>query len=100
MDKGNLPLIPSNLNNEQTANIQGKKVDRNIFVANKNSDVYHNLDCKWAKKIKPENIIEFNSTKEAEIQNFLPCRSCNPDGIESAQTIGSRRETMSISSYR
>ena len=49
------------------------------FVANKNSDVYHAIDCKWAKKIKPANTIKFSRALEAEAQNFLPCRSCHPD---------------------
>ena len=49
------------------------------FVANKNSDVYHAVDCKRAKKIKPANTIKFSRAREAEAQNFLPCRSCHPD---------------------
>ena len=49
------------------------------YVANKNSDVYHAIDCKWAKKIKPANTIKFSGAREAEAQNFLPCRSCHPD---------------------
>jgi flagellar biosynthesis protein FlhF len=49
------------------------------FVANRNSDVYHNTDCKWAKRIKPANMTEFSDPQEAEAQNFIPCRSCHPD---------------------
>lgn len=49
------------------------------FVANRNSDVYHAPECKWAKRIKPENSVKFDNAREAETQNFLPCRSCNPD---------------------
>ena len=49
------------------------------FVANRNSDVYHAPECKWAKRIKPENSVKFDNDREAETQNFLPCRSCKPD---------------------
>ncbi len=49
------------------------------FVANRNSDVYHVAGCKWTKKIKPENIITFESAAAAVQRNYLPCRNCNPD---------------------
>ena len=68
------------------------------LVANKNSEVYHRLTCKWAKRIKPENIIKFAGTYDAETQNFLPCRSCNPDRTENVDAFGSRRTSMKINS--
>jgi flagellar biosynthesis protein FlhF len=49
------------------------------LVANRNSDVYHVPDCEWARRIKPANSIQFQNAREAETQNYLPCRSCNPD---------------------
>ena len=48
------------------------------FIANRNSDVYHLTNCKWAKRIKRANTIKFADAREAEAQNFLPCRSCHP----------------------
>ena len=59
------------------AEIKTEKLPR--FVANRNSDVYHVSDCKWAKKIKPANTVNFAGAREAEAQNFLPCRSCRPN---------------------
>lgn len=47
------------------------------FVASKNSDKYHRCDCKWAKKIKKENLLCFKTKEEAE-KNHKPCSSCNP----------------------
>jgi len=51
---------------------------RKFFVANRNSDVYHIAGCKWTKKIKYANIIEFESSEAAEQMNYLPCKNCNP----------------------
>ncbi len=45
-----------------------------MFVASKNSKIYHKPECKWAKKIKEENLICFHS--EEEIVGFEPAKSC------------------------
>jgi hypothetical protein len=74
------------------------KMQPSSLVANKNSEVYHHLTCKWAKRIKPENIIKFANTHDAETQNFLPCRSCNPDRSENVDSFGSRGTGMKINS--
>ncbi len=50
------------------------------FVGSKKSDVYHYPDCQWAKKIKPENLITFNSVEEAKAKGYRPCKVCNPPG--------------------
>jgi flagellar biosynthesis protein FlhF len=70
------------------------------FVANKNSDVYHITDCKWAKKIKPANTIKFTAAKEAEAQNFLPCRSCHPDREPGRRHSELNTEMMQSYGYR
>ncbi len=33
---------------------------------------YHSVDSHWTRKIKAENLIVFNSAKEAEAQGFKP----------------------------
>jgi endonuclease YncB( thermonuclease family) len=43
-----------------------------LYVASKNSDVYHTPGCKYAKRIKPENLLCF--TKKEEIKNLT--KSC------------------------
>jgi flagellar biosynthesis protein FlhF len=73
---------------------------RTYFVANQNSDVYHCSDCKWSKKIKPDNIIKFSSAQEAEAHNFLPCSSCKPDRLECGDHFDSKAEKIKLSSYR
>ena len=44
------------------------------YVASKNSDIYHKPECKWAKRIKPENLICFHS--EEELEDYIPAKSC------------------------
>lgn len=41
------------------------KNERNLFVASKNSDVYHPIGCHVAQEIKPENRIYYTSEAEA-----------------------------------
>ena len=47
-----------------------------LYVASKNSDIYHDPDCKWAKRIKSENLICFKSIEE--VKDLKPCKTCNP----------------------
>jgi flagellar biosynthesis protein FlhF len=58
---------------EESAHFQG-----GCLVANKNSDVFHQPDCKWAQKIKSENRITFSNAKAAQEKHFMPCRDCQP----------------------
>ena len=90
-------LSPEDNRTESTRNSAGIG---SLFVANKNSDVYHSIDCKWSKKIKPENIMQFASNQEAEAKNFLPCRSCNPKRLKSYNPSGSRPAEQKFSSYQ
>ena len=45
-----------------------------LYVRSKNSKNYHSSDCKWAKKIKPINIICLN--KDSELSELNPCKTC------------------------
>ena len=45
-----------------------------LYVASKNSDIYHEPQCKWAKRIKAENLICFHS--EEELIGYSPAQSC------------------------
>jgi hypothetical protein len=48
------------------------------FVGSKNSDKYHYCSCRYAKKIKKENLICFESKKEAQNEGYIPCGVCKP----------------------
>lgn len=54
---------------------------KQIYLANKNSDIFHRPDCKWIRLINQANIVEFNSFAEALNNRFKPCRYCNPQHI-------------------
>lgn len=45
-----------------------------LYVRSSNSEIYHSPECKWAKKIKPENLVCY--TEEWEIENLTPAKSC------------------------
>ena len=70
------------------------------FVANRNSDVYHVTDCKWAKKIKPANTVKFAGAREAEAQSFLPCRSCRPEREQETRHSELNSEMVQSYGYR
>jgi methylphosphotriester-DNA--protein-cysteine methyltransferase len=48
------------------------------FWASKKSDKYHYPECRWAKKIKPYNLIKFSSPEEAVAAGYVPCKVCKP----------------------
>jgi hypothetical protein len=48
------------------------------FVASKNSDVFHRPDCSSAKRIKPENLVGYNSRADALRAGKRPCKRCKP----------------------
>lgn len=49
-----------------------------MFVASKNSNIYHSPDCQYAKRINDENKIWFNSAEEAKERGYNP-HSCVED---------------------
>lgn len=63
--------------NKSSSNNVVQKVEAK-YVASKTSDVFHRPDCKWVKKIKPTNFIEFDSRDEAVKSGRRPCKTCNP----------------------
>ena len=46
------------------------------FVGSKNSNKYHLPTCQWAKRIKPENIVCFKSTEDAQSRGYQPDKAC------------------------
>jgi methylphosphotriester-DNA--protein-cysteine methyltransferase len=48
------------------------------YVGSVKSDKYHYSTCKWAQKIKPENLVTFKSAKEAMAAGYIPCKVCKP----------------------
>jgi methylphosphotriester-DNA--protein-cysteine methyltransferase len=48
------------------------------YVGSKNSNKYHNPECKWAKKISAKNLVTFKSAQEALKAGYVPCKVCKP----------------------
>jgi hypothetical protein len=48
------------------------------YVASRNSRVFHKPGCRSAKRIKPENLIGYNSREEVIKAGKRPCKVCNP----------------------
>ena len=48
--------------------------DGRVYLANKNSDIFHRPECKWIRLINQSNIVEFTSFAEALNNRFKPCR--------------------------
>jgi len=76
--------INSNSNPSSSAQVKGEQNNLNntilqnktgMFVASKNSKIYHSPDCQYAKRIKEENKIFFKSAEEAREKGFSP-HSC------------------------
>jgi len=48
------------------------------YVSSKNSQVFHRPNCRSAKRIKPENLVGYNSREEAIQSGKRPCKVCRP----------------------
>jgi hypothetical protein len=55
------------------------------YVGSKNSDVYHCPSCHYVDRIKPENLIYFDTPEDAIAAGYRPCKACNPPS-KSSQT--------------
>jgi len=54
------------------------KQDEPYYLANKNSHILHRPSCPLGEKIAPVNRVRFTSKKEAFLQGYSPCRTCQP----------------------
>jgi len=58
-------------------NDQIKTIDKSCaFVGSKNSNKYHLPTCRWAKQIKPQNLVCFKSAEDAVSKNYQPDKNC------------------------
>ncbi|MDD1723060.1 MAG: hypothetical protein LUQ15_06275 [Methanothrix sp.] len=48
------------------------------LVGSITSKKYHRPDCRYAQKIKPENLVSFSGLEEARSEGYLPCKVCSP----------------------
>lgn len=70
-------LAPDAKNNDTRPSILDQTVLANCaFVGSKNSNKFHLTTCRWAKNIKPENIVCFKDENEAKSKGYLPDKNC------------------------
>jgi flagellar biosynthesis protein FlhF len=63
-----------------------QSAEAHAYVANRNSNVFHTADCKWATTIKDENMIGFESMTEAREHQYKPCRTCCREALVDRRT--------------
>jgi len=58
--------------------IRSSVAARYRYVSSKNSKVFHSPQCRSAKRIKPENLVGYNSKEEVIQAGKRPCKVCKP----------------------
>jgi len=76
-DDGRITVFPGNKGSRsvQSADHRGG-VGSARYLANRNSELFHDPACKSVKRINTENIIAFDSMEQALSRGFKPCRAC------------------------
>ena len=46
------------------------------YVASKKSNIFHDINCSFAKKISKQNIIQFTNKKDALNKGYTACNNC------------------------
>jgi len=49
-----------------------------LYVASKNSEVFHKPECASAKRITPENLVYYKTREDAINDGKRPCKMCKP----------------------
>ncbi len=62
----------------QVKPVAKSRVAKYEYVASRNSKVFHKPDCSSAKRIKPENLTDYNSRAGAIKAGKRPCKICKP----------------------
>ena len=60
------------------AQVTQAQVAEYAYVASVNSEVFHQPNCKWAKKISPRNLVGFKTREDAIKSGHRPCKMCKP----------------------
>lgn len=68
-------IVSTTIQKEQ---ISSPNAARYMYVSSKNSQVFHRPNCRSAKRIKPENLVGYNSKEEVIQAGKRPCKVCKP----------------------
>lgn len=67
---------PSQTDNADAPRHTSQTPAQGRYVANRNSDIFHQRDCKAVKRINDDNVWLFRDGTDAMAQGFKPCRMC------------------------
>lgn len=89
-DGGRITVFPGKKGRFRTQTADDSSISTSArFLANRNSELFHDPVCKSVKRINSENIIAFDSIEQAIGEGFKPCRACcNVDMIRKIATGG------------
>ena len=74
----NPSIIAQETIEETTAPQQDQPQSQALYLASKNSKVFHYHTCRSIRTISPENTVEFNNKDQALETGRRPCRICKP----------------------
>lgn len=60
------------------AGIQAEGASEAVYVASKNSKVFHRPGCRYSKIVSASNLVRFDSKGAAVQTGRRPCKTCNP----------------------
>jgi len=49
-----------------------------MYIASKNSKIFHRSTCRFSKTISPKNLVKFDSRAKALQTGRRPCKTCSP----------------------
>ena len=64
--------------NQPAQAVRQTQATKDVYVASKNSEIFHKPGCRWAQNISDDNLVTYNSREEAIKNGKRPCKSCNP----------------------
>ncbi len=56
------------------------------YVGSAKSDKYHSKTCQHAKRIKADNLVEFETVQAAADAGYVPCKVCKPGSAARSAT--------------
>jgi len=65
----------------------GREAPKAYYLANRESDVFHRADCRWAKKIKKQNLVVIDDINVALKNGLYPCKLCNPGRVQPSSSL-------------
>jgi hypothetical protein len=66
------------------------------YWASKNSNKYHFATCKWAQKIKPSNLVKFDTPEAAIKAGYTPCKICKPPAFSKAKAKPEKNINLAV----